>query len=60
MENQANMFKTSDIRIYKDSQSAYTAMHKFQGMLIDGSFYDSRTECRRDAVQVLRDIQNEL
>jgi len=56
MRTQAtNYWKTSDIKISKDSVGCYTAEHKFAGTLIDGNFYDSRTECRRDAVQELKD-----
>jgi hypothetical protein len=50
-----NYFKTSDIKIWKDSQNCFTATHKFQGHLIDGSFYASRQECRREAVLILKE-----
>lgn len=52
-----NMFKTSDIRMWKDSVGCYTATHKYQGTLIDGNFYNDRNECRRDAVTVLQDMK---
>lgn len=56
MRTQAiNYWKTSDIRISKDSQGMYEASHKYQGYLLDWSYFDSRTECRREAVQQLKD-----
>ena len=55
MRTQAtNYWKTSDIKIIKDSVGCYTATHKYAGTLIDGNFYDSRTDCRREAVEELR------
>jgi hypothetical protein len=54
---QTNYWKTSDIKISKDSVGCYTAEHKYAGTLIDGNFYDSRTECRRDAVQELKEMK---
>ncbi len=55
-----NEFKTSDIQISKDSVGCYTATHKFQGVLIDGNFYNDRAECRRDAVKVLSEIKSHI
>jgi hypothetical protein len=52
-----NQFKTSDIRLSKDSVGCYTATHKYHGILIDGNFYNNRNEARRDAVQVLQQIK---
>ena len=54
-----NYWKTSDIKISKDSAGCYTATHKYAGTLIDGNFYDSRAECRRDAVEELNEKQRE-
>lgn len=53
-----NMWKTSDIRITTDSVGYLTAEHKWQGTLIESEFYDNRTECRRDAVEILRERKN--
>ena len=53
----ANRFKTSDIKIHVDSVGFFECRHKFQGMLIDGAYYESRGEARREAVKVLREIQ---
>lgn len=52
-----NYFKTSDIRISKDSVGCYTATHKYQGVLIDSNFYNDRNDCRRDAVSVLKEMK---
>ena len=49
----SNYYKTSDIKIYKDSQDSYTCEHKYQGTLIDSSWYPSRNEARREAVKIL-------
>jgi hypothetical protein len=54
-----NEFKTADIKIHKDSVGCYTVTHKYQGVLIDGNFYNSRTEARRDAVAVLMQIKTD-
>ena len=48
-----NYWKTSDIKISTDSAGFMTAVHKYAGVLIDGSDYYTRAECRRDAVEVL-------
>ena len=52
-----NTFKTSDIKISKDSQDYYTATHSYQGLLIDSTYFESRTEARRAAVNELMDIK---
>jgi len=58
-----NYFKTSDISITKDSGGLYTAEHKWQGVLIEYGLYDNgsdrenRKECRRDAVEALKEIK---
>lgn len=54
MVNNMNLWKTSDIKIQKDSVGCYTATHKWAGVLIDGNFYNSRAECRREAVVELK------
>jgi uncharacterized protein YegP (UPF0339 family) len=54
-----NHWKTSDIKISKDSVGCYTATHKYAGTLIDGNFYNSRAECRRDAVEELKSLKEE-
>ncbi len=53
-----NEYKTSDIRISTDSVGYMTAEHKHKGVLIDSGYYESRKECRRDAVEVLNEIKN--
>jgi hypothetical protein len=50
-----NTFKTSDIKISKDSAGAFTVTHKWQGTLIDSDFYDTRAEARKAAVEVLQE-----
>lgn len=55
--NQINRYKTSDMKISKDSQGCYSVTHKFQGTLIDGNYYSSRTECQQDAANTLKDIK---
>ena len=53
-----NDYKTSDIRISKDSAGLYDASHKFQGYLYEGAIFASRTEARREAVRLLRAKQD--
>ena len=53
-----NRFLTSDIRISTDSTGCMTAEHKHQGVLVDGGYYGSRTECRQDAVLILKDMRS--
>jgi N12 class adenine-specific DNA methylase len=55
-----NAFKTSDISLHKDSQGNFTAEHKFQGTLIDLDFYETRALARQAAVEVLREMQEEV
>jgi len=50
-----NYWKTSDIKISTDSAGYLTAEHAHQGLLIESGFYESRAECRRDAVEVLNE-----
>ena len=52
-----NDWKTSDIKISTDSVGCMTAKHQHAGILIDSSFYADRAECRRDAVKVLKEMQ---
>ena len=54
-----NRWKTSDIKIYKDSAGYFEAVHKFAGRLIDWEYFESRTECRRAAVEVLKELKAE-
>jgi hypothetical protein len=54
-----NYWKTTDIRISKDSVGFYTATHKYAGVLIDGCFYNNRTECRKEAVDILKQLKSE-
>jgi len=55
--SQINTFKTSEIKISKDSQDYYTATHPFHGVLVDSTYFASRTEARREAVENLMDIK---
>ena len=57
MNNTKNIFRTSDIRISKDSQDYYTATHPHHGTLVDFTWFESRTEARREAVANLKDIK---
>ena len=52
-----NEYKTSDIKICTDSVGCMTAEHEHQGILIDGMFFVSRAECRRAAVEALKEIK---
>jgi len=52
-----NYWKTSDIKITKDSVGYMTAEHKYAGLLIDSSYYQDRGECRRDAVEILNELK---
>lgn len=54
-----NYWKTSDIKIYKDSAGCFEAEHKYAGRLIDWEYFPSRADCRREAVAVLRERQEE-
>jgi len=56
---QINYWKTSDITIHKDSAGYYEAEHKYAGRLIDCECFESRTECRRAAVEVLKEKKEE-
>ena len=57
--NQTNRYKTSDMKIHKDSQGCYSVDHKFQGTLIDGHYFSSRTECRRAAAGALKEMKED-
>lgn len=51
-----NYWKTSDIKVRKDTCGFYTAEHKYQGLLIDSHpFFNSHNDCRREAVKILKD-----
>ncbi len=52
-----NYWKTSDIKITKDSIGYFDADHKWAGSLIQTGFYENRNECRRDAVEVLKEMK---
>lgn len=52
-----NIYKTKDIKIHTDSQQCRTATHKYHGTLIDGEYYETSADCRRDAVEVLKEIK---
>jgi hypothetical protein len=55
----SNLWKTSDIKISKDSQGYFTCTHKYQGVLIDFDYFESRTEARRAAVEELKFLKEE-
>ena len=52
-----NDFKTSDIRISKDSGGYYNASHQYQGELYWGCIFNDRNEARRAAVEELKSIK---
>lgn len=54
-----NYWKTSDIRISTDSAGYMTAEHKFAGTLIETAYYEYRVDCRREAVDILREMQRD-
>lgn len=54
-----NYWKTSDIKISTDSCGYMTAEHKHAGLLIDSGYYENRKECRRDAVEILKEKKEE-
>jgi len=54
-----NYWKTSDIKISTDSAGYMTAEHKWAGLLIDSGYYEDRSECRRDAVEVLKEMKED-
>jgi hypothetical protein len=49
-----NYWLTADIRIETDSAGAMTATHRHAGVLVESTFYASRKECRREAVEYLK------
>lgn len=55
MTTTTNYWKTSDIKIHKDSAGYFEAVHKHAGRLIDWEYFENRTECRRAAVAVLKE-----
>ena len=52
-----NYWKTSDIKISTDSGGYMSAEHKWAGVLIDGDIFNSRSQCRREAVLVLKEMK---
>ena len=52
-----NYWKTSDIKISTDSGGYITAEHKYAGTLFECSYYTSRAEARRDAVEILKEMK---
>ena len=50
-----NEYLTKDIKISTDSVGGMTAIHKHQGILIESICYANRKECRKDAVEVLKE-----
>jgi hypothetical protein len=56
-QNTMNEYKTSDIRISKDSAGYYNASHKHQGSLYEMCYFNDRNEARRAAVEDLMRIK---
>lgn len=54
-----NRYKTSDIRIHKDSVGGYEVSHRYQGTLIDWDFFNSRQEARRAGVEILKQMKED-
>ena len=54
-----NEFLTKDIKISTDSAGYMDSEHKYQGMLNEGGVYSSRQECRKHAVEILKEMKNE-
>tara|TARA_R110000824_G_C15036940_1_gene659977 strand:+ start:217 stop:426 length:210 start_codon:yes stop_codon:yes gene_type:complete len=52
-----NEYKTSDIKLTKDSQGYFTADHKNQGELYEHCYFGTRAEARRAAVEELNEIK---
>tara|TARA_R100001369_G_scaffold83354_1_gene115518 strand:- start:815 stop:997 length:183 start_codon:yes stop_codon:yes gene_type:complete len=53
-----NEYKTADIKISTDSAGAMTAEHEYQGILMESMFFESRAECRRQAVEALKEVKS--
>tara|TARA_B100000795_G_C22528277_1_gene334062 strand:- start:397 stop:615 length:219 start_codon:yes stop_codon:yes gene_type:complete len=49
-----NLWSASGITLTVDSEGFISAKHKYQGDLIIDGEYDTKEECRRDAVNVLK------
>ena len=65
MKTSINSWKTSDIKLSKDSAGYWSATHKFQGLLIDGhpffefeGMHNERTLVRREAVKILKEMKD--
>lgn len=54
-----NGWLVSDITMTTDSEGFISAEHKYQGDLIIDGYYDSQADCKRDAVNVLKDKKEE-
>lgn len=54
-----NRYLTSEIKLHKDSQGNYEATHKRQGTLFESEYFDTRTEARREAVRLLKEIKED-
>lgn len=52
-----NEFLTSEIRLQKDSQGYFTASHKSQGFLFDWTYFETRADARRAAVEELKSLK---
>jgi hypothetical protein len=54
-----NSFKAADIKLHKDSQGAYEAKHKYQGILYESEFFDTKRDARIEAVYVLTCLKDD-
>ena len=54
-----NLWSASGITLTVDSEGFISADHKHQGDLIIDGEYDTKEECRRDAVNILKDKKQE-
>ena len=54
-----NFWKTSDIKITKDREGFFDATHKHAGDLIVTGNFESRKECRQEAVRNLKELKEE-
>ena len=52
-----NYWKTSDIKISTDSAGYMSAEHRWAGVLIESDIFDSRAQCRKEAVLLLKEME---
>ena len=54
-----NHWKTSDIKLRKDSLGYYDAEHTHAGLLFETEYYPDRNSARRAAVKALKEKKGE-